>query len=153
MPGRTWNSGCLVSGRSPTSRITRHWDRPVTSQAGPQFDPAISRNSPVTIPIDIETYSQLTSRLLTRKLEPTKMNLRNRILMGIVLGSLCAQSVRADERRFTYTYEPETIPKGALEFEQWITLGSQRTKGGDVKQQNFNRWEIREELEYGVTDN
>ena len=58
---------------------------------------------------------------------------------------------RADERRFTYSYEPETHAKGAMEFEQWVTLRSQRTK--DVGQQNFNRWEIREALEYGVTDN
>jgi hypothetical protein len=60
---------------------------------------------------------------------------------------------RADERRFTYTYEPEVLPKGAGEFEQWVTLRSQRTAGGEVQQDNYNLWEIREELEYGVTDN
>ena len=59
---------------------------------------------------------------------------------------------RADERRFTYVYEPEVLPKGAFEFEQWVTLRTQRTKGGGVQQGNFNQWEIREELEYGVTD-
>src|SRR5262245_50099100 len=57
------------------------------------------------------------------------------------------------ERIFTYSYEPETMPQGALEFEQWVTLRTQRTKRGEVKKENFNRWDIREELEYGVTDN
>ena len=73
--------------------------------------------------------------------------------MGMLAGALCLTQARADEKRFTYSYEPETLPGGAWEFEQWITLRTQRTKGGDVKQQNYNKWELREELEYGVTDN
>lgn len=60
-------------------------------------------------------------------------------------------AAEADERRFTYTYEPETMPQGGTEFEQWVTLRSQRTK--KVGQENYNRWEIREAFEYGVTDN
>jgi hypothetical protein len=59
----------------------------------------------------------------------------------------------ADERRFTYTYEPEVLPQGGLEFEQWVTLRTQRTSDAEVKQGNYNLWELREELEYGVTDN
>jgi hypothetical protein len=55
------------------------------------------------------------------------------------------------ERYFTYTYEPETMPKGALEYEQWVTLRAGRNRA--VGQDYFNRWELREELEYGVTDN
>jgi hypothetical protein len=66
---------------------------------------------------------------------------------------MCAFDAQADNRRFTYTYEPELLPKGGLEFEQWVTLGTQRTAGGEVQQENYNLWEIREELEYGVTDN
>jgi hypothetical protein len=58
----------------------------------------------------------------------------------------------ADEKRFTYSYEPETLPQGGMEFEQWITLRTQRTKGGSVQQENYNLWEIREEFEYGVSD-
>jgi len=65
---------------------------------------------------------------------------------------VCLTETRADERRFTYTYEPEVLPQGGMEFEQWVTLGTQRTKGGEVKKENFNRWDLREELEYGVTD-
>src|SRR5256714_13695249 len=43
------------------------------------------------------------------------------------------------------------MPAGGAEFEQWITLRTRRNKA--VGQENFNRWEIREALEYGVTDN
>jgi len=60
-------------------------------------------------------------------------------------------SASATERFFTYTYEPETMPKGAWEYEQWITLRAGRNE--TVGQDNFNRWEFRHELEYGVTDN
>jgi len=38
-----------------------------------------------------------------------------------------------------------------MEYEQWVTLGTQRTK--NVGQQNYNLWEIREALEFGITDN
>lgn len=64
--------------------------------------------------------------------------------------SLASIGVLADQRRFTYTYEPEVLPQGAAEFEQWVTLRTQRTD--DVGQENYNRWELREEFEYGVTD-
>jgi len=57
----------------------------------------------------------------------------------------------ATDRIFTYSYEPETMPAGAMEFEQWVTLRTQRTK--KIGQDNYNLWELREELEYGVTDN
>lgn len=56
----------------------------------------------------------------------------------------------ADERRFTYVYEPETLPAGALEFENWVTLRSQRS--AEAGQDNYTRWDLRQELEYGVTD-
>lgn len=72
------------------------------------------------------------------------------LLMGLLAGSLSAVSMRADERHFTYVYEPETLPQGAFEFENWVTLRSQRNK--TVGQDNFNRWDLRQELEYGVSD-
>ena len=81
------------------------------------------------------------------------MKLTKKILMGLLTSGLCVTGTRADEKRFTYSYEPETLPQGAAEFEQWITLRTQRTSGGDVQQQNYNLWELRQELEYGVTDN
>ena len=79
------------------------------------------------------------------------MKLRDTILMGLLAAGLGLSPGRADERRFTYSYEPETMPQGATEFEQWVTLRTQRNK--TVGQNNFNRWEIRSAVEYGVTDN
>ncbi len=81
------------------------------------------------------------------------LNRSRGILTGLVTGGLCLAAAHADERRFTYSYEPEVLPASAMEFEQWLTLRTQRTSGGEVKQGNYNLWEIREELEYGVTDN
>ena len=66
------------------------------------------------------------------------------LLLGIA-------SAQATERYFTYTYEPETMPAGATEFEQWVTWRGTRDKA--VGQQNYNNWELREEFEYGATDN
>ena len=60
-------------------------------------------------------------------------------------------SAQATERYFTYTYEPEVFPQGASEFEQWVTLRTQRND--HVGQCDYNKWELREEFEYGVTDN
>src|SRR4029077_10075074 len=76
---------------------------------------------------------------------------RNRVLIGLLACGLCAGSASATERYFTYTYEPETLPQGATEFEQWVTLRAGRNQ--TVGQENYHKWELREELEYGVTDN
>jgi len=59
--------------------------------------------------------------------------------------------LQATERFFTYTYEPETMPKGVLEYEQWLTLRAGRNS--TVGQEQFNAWDLRHELEYGLTDN
>ena len=80
---------------------------------------------------------------------------RNKIWIVVLVTALCRacmETACADEKRFTYSYEPETLPQGGMEFEQWITLRTQRTKGGSVQQENYNLWEIREEFEYGVSD-
>ena len=71
-------------------------------------------------------------------------------LLAVVAVGAVAFAARADERRFTYTYEPETQPAGALELESWVTLGAGRNS--TVGQDNYNQWDIRQELEYGVTD-
>jgi len=81
------------------------------------------------------------------------MTCKRFFVAALLLAGGLRECVHADERRFTYVYEPELLPKGAFEFEQWLTLRTQREAGADVKQGNFNLWEIREELEYGVTDN
>jgi hypothetical protein len=82
-----------------------------------------------------------------------KTSISQQTALGAFAMGLALSVAQADNRRFTYTYEPEVLPQGAWEFEQWITLRTQRTSGGEVQQGNFNLWELREELEYGVTDN
>jgi hypothetical protein len=74
----------------------------------------------------------------------------NRCLLAGVLTVSALVGSRADERRFTYTYEPETPIAGALEFENWVTLGAGRNS--TVGQNNYNQWDLRQELEHGVTD-
>jgi hypothetical protein len=79
------------------------------------------------------------------------MRIRPKLVLGALCSTLAFQPASGSERYFTYTYEPETMPQSALEFEQWLTLRAGRNQA--VGQENFNRWELREELEYGVTDN
>jgi len=92
--------------------------------------------------IDIETQSQLNH---------SQMKSSNWIFRLIIFGDLSVVAASANERYFTYTYEPETMVKGDLEYEQWVTLRAGRNK--TVGQDNFNLWEFRHEIEYGVTDN
>ena len=73
------------------------------------------------------------------------------VIIGIACGLTLASQALATERLFTYTYEPETLPKGAVEAEQWVTLRSGRNSA--VGKENFRRVQFREEIEYGVTDN
>src|SRR5690348_3147285 len=73
------------------------------------------------------------------------------LLMGIVFSLASAVSAFATERLFTYTYEPETMPQGTWEAENWVTARVGRNEA--VGQDNYNKWEFRQELEYGVTDN
>lgn len=78
------------------------------------------------------------------------MRLNYSVGIGLVTGCVAVWSAQGDERRFTYVYEPETLPAGAMEVENWVTLRTQRSSA--VGQENFNRWDLRQELEYGVTD-
>jgi len=92
--------------------------------------------------IDTETQSQLNH---------SQMKNLSWILRTMLLGALSVVSTCANERYFGYTYEPETMVKGDLEYEQWVTLRAGRNK--TVGQDHYNLWEFRHELEYGVTDN
>ncbi|HWH68239.1 MAG TPA: hypothetical protein VNT26_02600 [Candidatus Sulfotelmatobacter sp.] len=78
-------------------------------------------------------------------------HLNHSLLLGSLCGALSLLPASATERFFTYSYEPETMPQGGMEYEQWVTLRAGRNRA--VGQENFNLWELREELEYGVTDN
>jgi hypothetical protein len=68
--------------------------------------------------------------------------------LGMALGCflLLPLAARADERLFTYTYQAEVLPKGAMEFEQWITNRNGHAAGV------FSAFDLREEFETGLTD-
>ncbi len=78
------------------------------------------------------------------------MKSKNTFRLTFLLSSLsilfCPNFSHADERFFTYSYEANVLPQGALEFEQWITNQSGKRDG------DFSRWDFRSEIEYGVTD-
>lgn len=71
-------------------------------------------------------------------------------IFAILTCAILVAAASATERRFTYTYEPETLPKGAWEAEQWVTLRAGRN--AEVGKEDYMRWQFREEIEYGVTD-
>ncbi len=75
---------------------------------------------------------------------------RDFALIALILAASVASAL-GTERNFTYTYEPETMPKGGFEYEQWVGLGAGRNEA--VGQEDYNRWEFRHEFEYGLTDN
>jgi len=78
------------------------------------------------------------------------INWQKALAMIAIAAALTTTTARATERSFTYTYEPETMPKGGMEFEQWVSLRAGRNDV--VGQDDYQRWEFRQELEYGVTD-
>jgi hypothetical protein len=74
-----------------------------------------------------------------------------RLLLATCLGSgIGVALLRADERRFAYVYEPETPAAGAWEFENWATWRQGRDRA--VGQASYDRWDVRHEIEVGVTD-
>ncbi len=74
----------------------------------------------------------------------------NQLVASAGVVACCTTGAFANERLFTYSYEPETMPQGAFELEQWFTWRAGRNS--TVGQDDFNRWQFRTELEYGVTD-
>ncbi len=59
----------------------------------------------------------------------------------------CVCIVRADEAIFAWTYTTDLLPKGRWEFEQWMTARWDKEHG------DYNAFDFREEIEYGLTDN
>ncbi len=57
-------------------------------------------------------------------------------------------SAGATERRFSYTYETTTTPKGQMEFENWATW----KHIGNAGEKHTNLFQFRHEVEYGITD-
>ena len=54
----------------------------------------------------------------------------------------------AGQRKFVYSYETTTSPKGSIEIENWVTWKTRDTAAGRV-----DRFDFRHELEFGLTDN
>jgi len=65
--------------------------------------------------------------------------------LGAILA--LASTVEAGSRRFTYSYETTTMPKGAMELETWVTWKTNKASDPD-----FERFDFRHEFEYGLTD-
>src|ERR1051325_2495740 len=82
--------------------------------------------------------------------EPVMKRTAQLLMAFFLVASFDCAVVRGSERYFTYSYEPEAMPQGVAEFEQWVTLRAVRDK--EVGQEHYNQWELREEFEYGVTD-
>ncbi|MCI0631255.1 MAG: hypothetical protein L0Y44_11450 [Phycisphaerales bacterium] len=75
---------------------------------------------------------------------------RVRLAVSIGVASVvlfAAGQVQADERRFTYVYEATTMTPGHFEYEQWVTWKTHKDDDPD-----FDRFDFRHELEFGVTN-
>ncbi len=67
-------------------------------------------------------------------------------LLVLLSGMALAPTAQANERRFVYTHETETLPVGEIELEPWITV-----RGG--RDGYYRRMDHRVELEWGVMKN
>src|SRR5687768_446888 len=66
-------------------------------------------------------------------------------VVGVALAT--TGQAKAGERRFTYVYEATTMTPGHLEYEQWLTW-----KTHSDNDPEFDRFDFRHELEFGLTD-
>jgi len=71
---------------------------------------------------------------------------RKTLALAALMAAAGAASARADDRKFTYSYEAKTLPQGTWEFEQWATLQAGKEAG------RWDTWLLREEIEVGITD-
>lgn len=74
-------------------------------------------------------------------------HLHRAALFVAVLLTASSMSAVAGQRRFVFSYETTTSPKGAIEVENWVTWKQTRNSEGKV-----DRFDFRHELEFGVTD-
>lgn len=72
--------------------------------------------------------------------------MKNCLLVALMLFSLFANTVKADENLFGYSTSADTLPEGAWEIYQWTTYRSQKSKG------TYQAFDYRTEIEYGWTD-
>ena len=92
----------------------------------PQPKPPRSSKSPLT-----DTASGRSGRVVAH--------------LGMLLAATA--SVQAGSRRFAYSYETTTMAAGAMELETWATW-----KTHPASDPSFERFDLRHEFEYGVTD-
>ena len=73
--------------------------------------------------------------------------MKKNVWLGAALlsGMLCMEA-SADEGLFGYVKGAEPLPKGAWDFEQWVTVRSDKGEG------HYTAWDTKTEVEYGVTD-
>ncbi len=67
-------------------------------------------------------------------------------LMAVLVAGAAASAARADDRKFTYSYEAKTLPQGTWEAETWATLQEGKESG------RWSTLHLRDEIEYGLTD-
>lgn len=77
----------------------------------------------------------------------TSGNFRLGLTSAIGALLVISSSASAGSRHFTYTYETTTMAKGAMELESWVTWKTDKQADPD-----FERFDIRHEFEFGVTD-
>lgn len=76
------------------------------------------------------------------------MKTLSKIVLALIAGILLtAERADAGERRFTYIYETTVHKQGEWEFEQFVTW---KTAKEDTR--DYDRFDFRTEIEYGVTD-
>jgi len=75
------------------------------------------------------------------------MRKRAAAIAGIVGLLNITSGLFADDRLFTFSYEATTMPPGRLEYEQWVTWKTAKETDRD-----FDRFDFRHELEFGLTD-
>jgi len=72
---------------------------------------------------------------------------RRAALVAVAAAALAAAyPASAGESPFGYVYTTDTHPQGKAEFEQWATLRTGKPHG------DYNLWQLREEIEVGVTN-
>lgn len=69
-----------------------------------------------------------------------------KLVVIAVAGSLLAARAFAGESPFNYVYSTDTQPRGEREVEQWLTRRHGQSHG------DYDLWQGRTEIEYGITD-
>jgi hypothetical protein len=98
--------------------------------------------------IAIESQAQYANTMTSRtERRAVRHPLRICRLAAAVAVMCVVSAAHADARRFTFVYEAPTLPKGVIEYEQWVTLKTHKEIDS-----NFTRLDFRHEFEFGITD-